>query len=463
MPTFVKTIISVVKRNIQRLICVGKQHEDGHRMANCNIPTESPVHLGAQSSQQTTLTWRGDGTGWEQSPLCGRLVFTRAEGLRRLASKLATSIIQDTYLACSEPEKLTIMLQRSYMLDPLRCIRPELSPAECRALLQQTAETLPPVLLEAVKKITGKMDSIGAEVDNSLFLAALGCGGRNYRRDCVICLTDEISCRHTEMVVFRPCGHSVCIEPCFQQLVSEHTGALPPKKIKTADGKKFTVVGKVDVTEASGFQCPICRATVQKTFQAEDVWLEGPLKPVVERYAAKLNRGGVSRKRIDEAEKELAKEAIEANERAAKLQEEHDAQKILDQQLLEEAQEAARSESPSQTLARRQMKHGGMWHPGRIPQVIGRQTLIIDRNWPLYHLLTMGGGETEQNKSQRLDWYFGSNTWSCCGQKHASPGCERCPHVGMLCCCGSDSSPVAKFVPAGMAEAPKAETLLFKN
>lgn len=78
------------------------------------------------------------------------------------------------------------------------------------------------------------------------FLMSLNLRGRNWRAGCAICLTDKIMgtiCGrgHTEIVVFRPCGHSVCARPCFGQIMDMHNLSLGPRIIKCGD-QMFSVV-----------------------------------------------------------------------------------------------------------------------------------------------------------------------------------------------------------------------------
>lgn len=53
---------------------------------------------------------------------------------------------------------------------------------------------------------------------------------RDWKSECAICLTDKImgttcTCGHTEIAVFRPCGHSMCASPCFEEfMVSKEQG-----------------------------------------------------------------------------------------------------------------------------------------------------------------------------------------------------------------------------------------------
>ena len=98
---------------------------------------------------------------------------------------------------------------------------------------------------------------------------------RNWKQESAVCLTDEImgttcTCGHTEIVVFRPCGHSVCATPCFTQLAS--TDDLPMETLKTGDGQTFVFAnGKKDLDGFGGFECHMCCRVVQRVFRAEDV------------------------------------------------------------------------------------------------------------------------------------------------------------------------------------------------
>lgn len=93
------------------------------------------------------------------------------------------------------------------------------------------------------------------QISDCLFLALHGTQ-RNYRNGCAICLRDDImgttcGCGHIEIVVFRPCGHSVCARPCFEDFTKHN-----------------------NITNGCNFDCPICRQRVQKTFRAENVKID---------------------------------------------------------------------------------------------------------------------------------------------------------------------------------------------
>ena len=52
-------------------------------------------------------------------------------------------------------------------------------------------------------------------------------------------------CGHTEITVFRPCGHSVCSNPCFIEMMRDKITF--PKKTIVSGGVKFEVVGTLNL------------------------------------------------------------------------------------------------------------------------------------------------------------------------------------------------------------------------
>ena len=125
------------------------------------------------------------------------------------------------------------------------------------------------------------------------FLTLLGTK-RNYKSGCAICLTDKImgttcTCGHTEIAVFRPCGHSVCANPCFDLLMNSVGIELKPQ-IFSANGQTWTR-GTGDKVQkdirVSGFNCPICRTRVNSTFRAEETYIIDTWKDELKVHAIK--------------------------------------------------------------------------------------------------------------------------------------------------------------------------------
>ena len=122
-----------------------------------------------------------------------------------------------------------------------------------------------------------------AEDSDLLFLALLARKRRNYKSGCAICLTDEImgttcSCGHTEICVFRPCGHSACASPCFKAAFGEGK----PRQITLPDGKTFLLPSQHDVSEIRNFACHMCRGNVDAVFRAENAFIKPQLLQLVD-------------------------------------------------------------------------------------------------------------------------------------------------------------------------------------
>lgn len=121
--------------------------------------------------------------------------------------------------------------------------------------------------------------------DDFVFLLRLG-QKRNWRAGCAICLTDEMmgttcGCGHTEIAIFKPCGHSMCVNPCFEKFMKSFNLELPTATFESG-GKKFYIPSKKDITKCNGFSCPLCRTIVTQTFRAEDVFLPKMVKETAE-------------------------------------------------------------------------------------------------------------------------------------------------------------------------------------
>jgi len=110
---------------------------------------------------------------------------------------------------------------------------------------------------------------------NLEFLYYLAGKGRNWKSGCVICLADKTmgttcGCGHTEILVFRPCGHSICIRPCFLEFVVQ-------KELMTRENAMSDFVKNYDQKftkkDPCPFQCVTCRSKITAMFEAERTWL----------------------------------------------------------------------------------------------------------------------------------------------------------------------------------------------
>lgn len=132
-----------------------------------------------------------------------------------------------------------------------------------------------------IKKLIPLYKGIKLEgLSDGEFLLALQVRGRNYRTGCVICLEDNMKgtpcgCGHTEIIVFKPCGHSICASPCFTKFIKsvKPNFQSKPTILTTTDGLKFTIPDKPNFEGLKNFSCPMCRTQVTYTFRAEDAIL----------------------------------------------------------------------------------------------------------------------------------------------------------------------------------------------
>lgn len=112
-------------------------------------------------------------------------------------------------------------------------------------------------------------------ISDTLFLSLLG-KKRNWKKDCAICLEQDImgtkcNCGHTEITVFRPCGHSICSNPCFVQLITNKFPDIALElKIHNMSGMEFHT-NKLNLDLDIQFSCPLCRCNVTRVFSAENV------------------------------------------------------------------------------------------------------------------------------------------------------------------------------------------------
>lgn len=117
---------------------------------------------------------------------------------------------------------------------------------------------VPKLLTDKLNKIEKKEQ----KMTDFEFLAILG-KKRNWKSGCAICIEDKptgtiCECGETQTMVFRPCGHTVCVNPCFNNIL---TAKHLPLYEQSYDMKNSSV--NVE------FDCPYCRQKVTYAFEAE--------------------------------------------------------------------------------------------------------------------------------------------------------------------------------------------------
>lgn len=113
------------------------------------------------------------------------------------------------------------------------------------------------------------------DTDNFLFLAKLGFT-TNWKRDCCICLRATMETfpsrdDTTDIIVFRPCGHISCKNPCFKELTIKHNLFRP----RLLDGCNVIhpITGYDSIIETE-YECPCCAQNVVSVFKPESVMSE---------------------------------------------------------------------------------------------------------------------------------------------------------------------------------------------
>lgn len=133
-------------------------------------------------------------------------------------------------------------------------------------------------LIKHIRRVTFKefnkyiLEDPDSKMDNFTFLIRLAFK-RNWRKNCAICHVDNIkgnkcSCECLDIVVLRPCGHSICLKPCFENWAKNNLEFKP----RVYSGNGFTLVDQtafnvdLDLRDKK-LKCPACQVLIEETFQ----------------------------------------------------------------------------------------------------------------------------------------------------------------------------------------------------
>lgn len=211
------------------------------------------------------ITWENENTGMEQRYNSSSRVYKYSYALRLIIDDYCKQL-------CSNPKGLLSGEYREfvkYYFSPLDNIRPHpLSSLEKARVIDSINEHVPKALVQYIT-------SLETPGDDFTFLMKLGLK-RDWKAGCVICLSDDMmgttcTCGHTEIAVFRPCGHSVCVNPCFNLMMEKISIDLQPTTIESTNGVRFEIPTKLNINDCGNFDCPTCRQKVDRCFRAEDV------------------------------------------------------------------------------------------------------------------------------------------------------------------------------------------------
>lgn len=221
------------------------------------------MFLPLRLSKDVHVEWKDNNSGYVRSGNSSYLVYKQKEAIKNALYSFCTSLIIYHFDKWKNGEK--IFLPKPYTSD-LKRAYPSFTNEEIDSINDFSINKLPSLLLNAIENTKIMNDFV--------FLAKLGLS-RNWKSGCGICLTDKImgttcTCGHTEIAVFKPCGHSVCANPCFKQFIEHKEIKLKPTEV-VVDGQKFIMPTNIDININTNFECPLCREIVKSVFKAEDV------------------------------------------------------------------------------------------------------------------------------------------------------------------------------------------------
>lgn len=184
----------------------------------------------------------------------------------------------DAASAPSCEERAIQLPELSRRESPLTQARPRFTGTQLADLRARIPHVAFALLRALVRNLITRSAAEREEGSDGMFLAQLG-SVRDWKQGCAVCLVDKMmgttcACGHTEIVVFRPCGHSICVEPCFRQWAASQKVELQPQTMRCGN-QVFLVVGKVCADlpreRCASLRCPCCGTDLQSCFRAENV------------------------------------------------------------------------------------------------------------------------------------------------------------------------------------------------
>lgn len=202
--------------------------------------------------QENAVVWSKDnsGYGWRKTKYGGYTCCTLEIGIRDGIRGYFNHIclrpmeIQQLLQEKKENKKITLSFPHSGStyapLFSLNTVYPQIG----SYFMHKFNEVIMNVVWDYLYEIIPTVQ-LSPDLDNYTFLVKIG-SMRNWTKDCVICLNEKTghvcNCGHSDIVIFRPCGHTMCKDPCY-------------KKYK----KKYDV-------------CPVCKNHIDKVFSNNSVW-----------------------------------------------------------------------------------------------------------------------------------------------------------------------------------------------
>lgn len=224
------------------------------------------------------IKWENENTGMETSTSGSQMRVNKRE---RAITEACSDYVRQLVAKPKNLQSKTYQGYREYSFAPLPSARPKFSGKEMQDIICIMDRDIPGLLTAFAK------DKLEHSLDDFTFLLSLGLK-RNWKSECVICLSDEMmgttcGCGHTEIVVFRPCGHSACAYPCFDQYIKS-------KELNwfMISGQTYITSVKYDITQTKTIKCPTCNVNVDTCFKAEDVYAPQDILNMISKFIIDL-------------------------------------------------------------------------------------------------------------------------------------------------------------------------------
>lgn len=179
----------------------------------------------------STIKWHTNGKGYQRGKIGGStLVYRPAYGFREYLQHLLNTLAHDP-----KNFQQNKLYDRS-SISPVYFIYPNFV---ARDILSKS-NVIKNYLITEFKK---HLETTQSTTSNFDFLSRLSLH-RDWNHSCMICLEDQCMgraclCGHTEIIIFRPCGHSMCNKPCFQTYAKTNPDTCP--LCRTSIGDVFEV------------------------------------------------------------------------------------------------------------------------------------------------------------------------------------------------------------------------------
>ena len=286
-----KNIITIVldnikKYNVQMVFCNRTKLSDNVNFyIDCNDGTITHEYISVPEiihEPSRTVEWKTTSTGWittvtKYGSTSGSLCYSHDYGKYRAYQDCCWKIILNSKIFYSLVNGLQYdrKILRQIVNNQTQLIEPQLLYTDRHVFVN---EKIIGNVIDSLKKYY-ELCNTGTIVTKLSLVARIG-GKRDWRSTCFYCLEDEnmgqtCKCGYHQTIMFDPCGHTMCLDPCFINFISlsgicdefgygpvRMLNNVPCRTVKNTDAKM-------------NFTCPCCKNMVNGVFCVEkDVFFE---------------------------------------------------------------------------------------------------------------------------------------------------------------------------------------------